>query len=299
MAETERAPGVRDRTVTASDVEYAVRLAVTALRAGEALDWSVAAGSLEWDCRETAEHLADDLFAYAAQLGPAEPPLDTLVPFAFARQRPGGPANAVFADREAGVPGLLQVIESAGALLTAIVRTKPATVRAHHGFGASDPEGFAAMGVLETLVHTHDIAEGLGLAWDPDPDLCDRVLHRLLPDAPAGTDRWTTLLWCTGRADLPGRPRLTEWRWYGEPRPAGATPAPVAESRRADVSRRSPVPSAHHWKVGAETTAAALISVLAVDLVITGDYLYAAFASFGAATFARDAVKRIRSRAGR
>jgi hypothetical protein len=56
--------------------------------------------------------------------------------------------------------------------------------RAYHTFGLSDPEGFAAMGIVEALVHTHDLAERLGLAWNPP-------------------------------ADLPGYPRLTTWRWYG------------------------------------------------------------------------------------
>ncbi|MBC2904323.1 hypothetical protein [Streptomyces cupreus] len=174
-------------------------MAVAALRGADASDWSVKAGSLEWDCWETVEHLADDLFAYAVQLGPAKPPLDTHVPFAWSRKRP------------------LQVLEAGGALLTAIVRTTPPTVRAHHVFGASDPEGFAAVGVVETLVHTHDVAQGLGLDWTPPADLCDRALTRLFPDAPTDTDRWPTLLWATGRAELPGRPRLTKWRWYGAP----------------------------------------------------------------------------------
>ncbi len=204
--------------VTAADVEHAVRLAVTALRGAEAGDWSVQAGSLEWDCWETVEHLADDLFAYAVQLGPAQPPLDTHVPFEWTRKRPGGPANSIFADRAAGPAGLLQVLEASGALLTAIVRTTPATVRAHHVFGAADPEGFAAMGVVETLVHTHDVTQGLGLPWTPPTDLCDRTLTRLFPDAPTDTAAWPTLLWATGRAELPGRPRLTKWRWSGAPR---------------------------------------------------------------------------------
>jgi hypothetical protein len=203
--------------VTAADVEYAVRLAVTALRGAQAPDWGAKAGSLEWDCWETVEHLADDLFSYAAQLGPEKPPLDTHVPFAWSRRKPGGPANSIFADRDAGPDGLLQVLEASGALLTAIVRTKPPTVRSHHVFGTADPEGFAAMGIVETLVHTHDIAEGLGIEWAPDADLCDRVLARLFPDAPTGTDRWRTLLWATGRAELPDRPRLTTWRWHGTP----------------------------------------------------------------------------------
>ncbi|MFF8971425.1 hypothetical protein [Streptomyces sp. NPDC014995] len=203
--------------VTASDVESAVRLAVTALREAESADWDAKAGSLEWSCWETVEHLADDLFAYAAQLGPRVPPSDTDVPFVWSRRTPGGPANVVFADRAAGPAGLLQVLEASGALLTAMVRTTPPTVRSHHVFGASDPEGFAAMGVVETLVHVHDVAGGLGVGWTPDAGLCGRVLSRLFPHAPTDTDRWPTLLWATGRGGLPGHARLTKWRWYGAP----------------------------------------------------------------------------------
>ena len=208
--------------VTADDLDHAVQLAVAALRAAPAAAWDRKAGSLEWDCWETVEHLSDDLFAYAVQLGPRNPPLTGNVPFVWAPRREGGPPNAVHADRAAGPTGLLQVLESSGALLVAMVRTRSPEVRAHHGFGVSDPEGFAAMGIVETLVHTHDLAEGLGLAWDPPADVCARVLTRLFPDAPGTTAPWPTLLWATGRAELPGRDRLTAWRWYGAP--ASTTP---------------------------------------------------------------------------
>lgn len=110
------------------------------------------------------------------------------------------------------------MLEACGGLLTALVRTTPAQVRAYHSYVESDPEGFAAMGVVETLVHTHDVAEGLGLAWSPPAGLCARALGRLFPDAPGGPDPWLALLWATGRAELPGRPRLSSWRWYGKPR---------------------------------------------------------------------------------
>ncbi|WP_067180004.1 maleylpyruvate isomerase N-terminal domain-containing protein [Microtetraspora niveoalba] len=210
-AETGRSP------VTADDLDQAVRLAVDILRGVPPQAWDGKAGSLEWDCWETVEHLSDDLFSYAAQLGPRTPPLEGVVPFAWGSRRPGGPPNAIHADRAAGPTGLMQVLEASGALLVAMVRTTPPQVRAHHVFGASDPEGFAAMGIVETLVHTHDLAEGLGLAWTPPADLCSRVLARLFPDAPGSTDPWLTLLWATGRADLPGHPRLTTWRWYSAP----------------------------------------------------------------------------------
>ncbi|MFI0483847.1 hypothetical protein [Actinomadura sp. 9N215] len=204
--------------VTADDLDTAVQLAVATLRKASPDAWEAKAGTLEWDCWETVEHLSDDLFAYAAQLGPKAPPMDGEVPFVWESRRPGGPANAVHANREAGPAGLLQVLEACGAMLVAMVRVTRPDVRAHHGFGASDPEGFAAMGIVETLVHTHDLAEGLGLAWEPPAGLCARVLWRLFPDAPRDTDPWPTLLWATGRGELSGRPRLTSWRWHGSPR---------------------------------------------------------------------------------
>ncbi|MEU6621975.1 maleylpyruvate isomerase N-terminal domain-containing protein [Streptomyces litmocidini] len=204
--------------VTADDLDLAVQLAVAALREAPPAAWEDKAGPLEWDCWETVEHLSDDLFAYAAQLGPRTPPLDGDVPFVWESRRPGGPANAIHADRGAGPTGLLQVLEASGALLVAMVRTAPPQTRAHHVFGVSDPEGFAAMGIVETLVHTHDLAQGIDLAWSPPADLCSRVLARLFPDAPPSPDSWTTLLWATGRAELPGHPRLTAWRWDGTPR---------------------------------------------------------------------------------
>ncbi|MER7759191.1 maleylpyruvate isomerase N-terminal domain-containing protein [Streptomyces sp. NPDC097619] len=203
------------RPVTADDLDLGVQLCVAALRAAPPEAWSEPAGPLEWDCWETVEHLSDDLFAYAVQLGPRKPPLDGEVPFVWESRRPGGPANAVHADRGAGPAGLLQVLEASGALLVAMVRTASPETRAYHGFGISDPEGFAAMGLVETLVHAHDLTQGLGLPWDPPAGLCSRVLTRLFPEAPTDTDPWSTLLWATGRTELPGRPRLTDWRWDG------------------------------------------------------------------------------------
>lgn len=188
---------------TADDLDLAVRLAVATLREAPADAWDAKAGSLEWTCWETVEHLSDDLFAYAAQLAPSTPPMDGEVPFVWESRRPGGPANAIHADRDAGPAGLLQVLEACGGMLSAMVRTVAPDVRAHHVFGAADGEGFAAMGILETVVHTYDLADGLGLLWEPPADLCARVLGRLFPEAPTDTEPWPTLLWATGRGELP------------------------------------------------------------------------------------------------
>lgn len=215
MTSAARTPG----PVTADDVTRAVRLSLDALRDVPDDRWGLPAGELTWTCWETAEHLADDLFAYALRLGPRTPSVAERVPVDVHRRTPEGPVSTVFVDRDMGGAGLLQVLEACGALLAAMVRTTPPEVRSHHVFGASDPEGFAAMGVVETLVHTHDLAAGLGLPrLDPPAGLCARTLHRLFPDAPSDIEPWPALLWCAGRTELPGRPRLTRWRWYGEPR---------------------------------------------------------------------------------
>jgi hypothetical protein len=63
--------------VTAADVALAVTLAADALNSALDKDWHVPAGTIAWDCWGTVEHMADDLFAYAAQLGPRKPPQDT------------------------------------------------------------------------------------------------------------------------------------------------------------------------------------------------------------------------------
>lgn len=205
--------------VTADDVAEAVRLSLAALRDVPDDRWDAPAGDLAWTCWQTAEHLADDLFSYALQIGPRTPSLTDCVPVTWHRQTPGGPASVVFVDRDKGGAALCEALEACGALLTAMVRVTPTDVRSHHVFGASDPEGFGAMGVVETLVHTHDLSAGLGLApFEPPAELCARAVHRLFPGAPAGVAPWPVLLWSTGRMALPDRPRQEKWRWYGEPR---------------------------------------------------------------------------------
>ncbi|AIJ22069.1 hypothetical protein [Amycolatopsis methanolica] len=202
--------------VITGHLDDAVQLALGTLRTALDADWDVPAGDLDWSCWETAEHLSDDVFGYAVRLGPRTPPRHGEVPYLWQRLRPGGPSNAVRADRYARPAGPLRVVEVSAALLTAMVRTTPAHVRAWHVWGDSDPAGFAAMGIVQTLVHTHDLAAGLGLAWEPPGELCEPVVRRLFPHV-APDEPWPTLLWATGRGELPGRARLGDWRWYAAP----------------------------------------------------------------------------------
>lgn len=215
-----QSPAPLNAGVTADDVEQAVALSLDALHATAKPDWQARAGTLEWNCWETVEHMSDDLFSYAAQLGPKRPPLEAPVPFTCYAPRLGGPEGVIFADHSAGPTGLLQVFESSGALLGTMVAAA-ACRRYPEGprpFGVLDPACFAAaMGIVEVLVHTHDVARGLGITWTPPGELCAAPLTRLFPDTPAEAEPWPALLWATGRGELPGHPTVTSWGWYAGP----------------------------------------------------------------------------------
>jgi uncharacterized protein (TIGR03083 family) len=177
-------------------VEAAVGEMTRVLTPHTEADWHVPAGSLEWSCRETAAHVAHDLVAYAGQV--AGGARASYLPFELV-VAPSPPRE------------VLEVVAACGRLLRgAIELAGPDTVAWH--WGMTDTAGFAAMGVAETLVHTHDITQGLGVGWRPPESLSQLVVDRLLPDAPKGPAS-DVLLWATGRADLDGHPRVTEWVW--------------------------------------------------------------------------------------
>lgn len=183
-------------------VQEAVAGSVALLRTAAGQDWdAVKAARSTWTCREAAVHIAYDLIVYAGRLA--------------ARGRTRHVPFEITPDESAGNEGLLQVIEMTGALLTATVNTSPRHLRAPHPcpYGTANPEGFAALGVGEVLLHTYDIAEALGLTYEPAAELAEFALTRLLPHVQPGPTPWSTLLWATGRGELPGRPPVTDWHW--------------------------------------------------------------------------------------
>lgn len=161
------------------------------------------AGDVEWSCRLTLDHIADALTFYAAHLA-------TRATERRIFSRDGDP--------RASIAEIFCVIEAGAAILTECIRAAPTGTRAWHSFGVADPDGFAAMGCDELLVHTGDISRGLGISFDPPRDLCDRVVRRLFPWAPVEGDPWELLQWANGRLDLPGRVRLgPDWTWHCAP----------------------------------------------------------------------------------
>src|ERR1051326_5526407 len=180
-------------SATADERESVIACVVSRLLPITDRDWSVRAGTLEWDCWHTAEHIGDCLLSYAWQL--AAHPTGRYVRAVATAEKDASPAE------------VLEFAVTGGRVLASMVRTSPAHVRAFHPAGAADPEGFAALGCNEALLHGNDIAQGFGLSLDPPRDVCRRVISRLYPHAtPAlsATDPWTSLLWAGGRTDLPG-----------------------------------------------------------------------------------------------
>jgi hypothetical protein len=92
-------------------------------------------------------------------------------------------------DRSASPSRLLAALGAHADLLNRIARPAPPSLRAHHNYGVSDPAGFAAMGVVETLLHTFDVVRGLNPTdpWRPPVELAAQVIVRLFPQAPSGS----------------------------------------------------------------------------------------------------------------
>lgn len=188
-------------SVGGQQVEEAVAEMVAVLTPYVEVDWYARAGALEWSCWATAAHVGHDLLAYAGQV--VARATDGYLPF-----------DLVMAP-EASPWEVLAVVTACGRLLSNAVANASAGPVAWH-WGMSDAAGFAAMGIAEALVHTYDITQGLGVSWLPPDSLSHLVVARLLPDAPPGRAT-QILLWATGRTDLEGHPRVSEWVWRAAP----------------------------------------------------------------------------------
>lgn len=190
----------------AADVRRAAAVASATLRALDEADWATPARELDLTARETLEHLVEVLLTYARHL--ATPVL----------YEPDGTEMALRCDPDTPVIGLVEGMRQVAAVIAMVVAAVPADTRAYHPWGLADRSGFAAMACDEILVHTDDIAVGLGSFFDPPADLCERVLDRLFPWAPADGSPWDRLRWANGRIAIPDHPRLgADWRWHCAP----------------------------------------------------------------------------------
>ena len=149
--------------------------------------WALPAAHVDWDCRRAADHIASVFVHYAAQV--MGRPRDHYVKFGFDTSRAETPDE------------LRELVAVTGGLLSMAVGTAAPGAVSWHPHGFFSPAGFAAVGSAEALVHGGDIATGLGLAWSPEPGLCERVLSAVFPDAARepGASALAMLLAQTGR----------------------------------------------------------------------------------------------------
>jgi len=186
-----------------ADPRAAASASIAALASYTDLDWQrVRAAELEWSCRKTALHMVDCLYFYTMQV--------------MYGRTDGYLCTELALDDSVSPPRLLDALSAHADLLYRIARSADPDLRAHHNYGVSDAAGFAAMGVVETLIHTLDVVRGLNPAdpWRPPAELAAPVLARLFPDAPSG-DPTDVLLYCCGRAALEELPQQADWQWDG------------------------------------------------------------------------------------
>jgi DinB superfamily len=192
---------LNDDMTEIADLPAAAGASVAALAGYTDLDWQhVPAADLQWSCWQTALHINDALYFYAMQIVYGQPDRYLCTELAL--------------DDSASPPRLLAALRAHAELLHRIARSAGPDVRAHHNYGVSDPAGFAAMGVVETLIHTFDVVRALNPAdpWRPPAALAAPVIARLFPHPPSG-DATDVLLYCCGRASLGQLPRQTQWQW--------------------------------------------------------------------------------------
>ncbi|MFF1905427.1 maleylpyruvate isomerase N-terminal domain-containing protein [Kitasatospora sp. NPDC058218] len=202
---TTAATGTDTGTATAWPALVTETAAATTAALGRAADadWYRHPAGSDWTCRATLDHLALGLLGYAGLL--TARPTDRYITL-FGSLDPAAP-----------VPHCLEGLRIAAALLAGTVRDTPPEARAWHPWGHSDATGFAAMGMVELLVHGWDLTGALGLDRSVPDRLAAPAVTRLFPTAPVGHAPGDTLLWCTGRLALPGRPRRAAgaWAWDG------------------------------------------------------------------------------------
>jgi len=176
----------------------AVRQVVEMLEGADRAQWRERAGTLEWSCEETVAHVATGLFWYAGQLATGR--LDGFLAFGTTLDDPGD------------LQELIALVSAGGSVLARTTGLADPDERAFHFYGLSDPGGFAAMGIVETLVHGWDVARAVDPDWAPPKAPSAVAIARLFPTAPAGAPD-EVLLWCTGRRALDGRAAPSNWRW--------------------------------------------------------------------------------------
>jgi uncharacterized protein (TIGR03083 family) len=205
----------------------ATEFAVRTLRGVADRDWSVRAGSLDWDVSFTVAHVAGAITKYTTYLAATATRWSPLI---------------VSRDPRATNDQLLDGVDISARGLAFVASHVDAAARGFHAWGMSDASSSLARAANEVLVHGWDAATGLGIAFDPPPSVCSPVLRRRHPWVDADTEPWATLLAANGRTGGPNRIALEMPldEWDGNPPSGGPQPPAIAWEWDATTARWTP-----------------------------------------------------------
>lgn len=145
-----------------TDLLAATEFVLDALRPVTDRDWSVRAGSLEWDIAFTVAHVAGSMTKAATYLAAAATTWSPLV---------------ISGDTRATNDQLLDGVEVSARGLAFVAAHVEGSSRGFHAWGMGDAAAFLARGANEVLVHGWDVASGLGIAYDPPPQVCAPIVR--------------------------------------------------------------------------------------------------------------------------
>ena len=170
--------------LTPDDVVAAAATVEAALRPVVGRDWSVRAGPLEWDVAQTITHMIGATAKYTLYLAGR---CEHFIGLAVTRWP------------DATNEEVIDSVAPVAAGLAAVAAVTPPGVRAYHVTGPSSAADYVGRACVELLVHTDDALSGLGVAFAPPEDLCQRVLAQQFPGAAGSGDAWPALLAVNGR----------------------------------------------------------------------------------------------------
>jgi hypothetical protein len=166
------------------DVVAAAATAEAALRPVVGRDWSVRAGTLDWDVARTITHMVAAPAKYTLYLASR---CEHFIGLTVTRWPD--------ATNEEVIDSIVPVATG----LAAVAAVTPSGVRAFHATGPSSAADYVGRACVEFLVHADDALSGLGVAFAPPADLCQRVLARQFPDAAGPGNAWHGLLAANNR----------------------------------------------------------------------------------------------------
>ncbi len=165
-------------------LEHTAVVVVDTLRRGVDADWSVKAGTLEWDVDYTIGHMAGGMAKHTVYLATRSP--------RFIAVSTGGWSGATRTER-------IEAITDVARGVLEVARAAPPGPIAYHVTGMQTAESYVVMDCVELLVHTYDVCEGLGMPFEPPDSLCQPVLASRYPAHAGEPEPWPTLLWVNGR----------------------------------------------------------------------------------------------------